>query len=178
MTSDAETAKKPLWRRKGVLVPLALAGAVVIAAAAFATEPWTLFRTDSVVDEVLPAATGPAVPGGSPSSSGPEPTASPTPNPSSRTGGPRRGSLHQPRALHVRGRTRARARRRDPGPSLRRAGHVQRTRLRVWITDAPVIQGRDGWFVFDDGASVDLGPLKGTRAARTTSYPPVWTSRR
>src|SRR5918993_1711219 len=29
--------------------------------------------------------------------------------------------------------------------------------LHVWITDAPVLPGRDGWFVFDDGAYVDLG---------------------
>jgi hypothetical protein len=33
--------------------------------------------------------------------------------------------------------------------------------LHVWLTDAPVIEGTDGWFVFDDGAYVDLGPLKG-----------------
>jgi hypothetical protein len=23
--------------------------------------------------------------------------------------------------------------------------------LRVWLTDQPVLEGRDGWFVFDDG---------------------------
>ena len=33
--------------------------------------------------------------------------------------------------------------------------------LRVWLSDAPVVQGRDGWFVFDDGEYLDLGPLKG-----------------
>lgn len=33
--------------------------------------------------------------------------------------------------------------------------------LHVWLSNAPVLRGREGWFVFDDGRHVDLGPLKG-----------------
>lgn len=33
--------------------------------------------------------------------------------------------------------------------------------LEVWLTDAPVIDGIDGWGVFDDGKYVSLGALKG-----------------
>ena len=33
--------------------------------------------------------------------------------------------------------------------------------VEVWITDAPVIDGSDGWHVFDDGDYVELGDLKG-----------------
>ncbi len=33
--------------------------------------------------------------------------------------------------------------------------------LKVWITDAPVLTGRAGWHVFDDGRHLDLGELKG-----------------
>lgn len=33
--------------------------------------------------------------------------------------------------------------------------------LKVWLTDAPVIEGEAGWYVFDDGKYVDLGALKG-----------------
>jgi hypothetical protein len=43
--------------------------------------------------------------------------------------------------------------------------------LRVWLTDAPVIEGRDGWFVFDDGASVDLGELKGNQGDANYEIP-------
>lgn len=33
--------------------------------------------------------------------------------------------------------------------------------LKVWLSDQPVIDGVDGWGVFDDGEYVDLGDLKG-----------------
>ncbi|WP_214402446.1 DM13 domain-containing protein [Pseudonocardia lacus] len=33
--------------------------------------------------------------------------------------------------------------------------------LKVWLTDQPVVEGRDGWHVFDDGRHLDLGDLKG-----------------
>jgi hypothetical protein len=41
--------------------------------------------------------------------------------------------------------------------------------LQVWITDAPVIEGTDGWQVFDDGRFVDLGDLKGNIGS--SNYP-------
>jgi hypothetical protein len=43
--------------------------------------------------------------------------------------------------------------------------------LHVWITDAPVLPGRDGWYVFDDGAHVDLGSLKGNRGSQNYELP-------
>lgn len=41
--------------------------------------------------------------------------------------------------------------------------------LKVWLTDAPVLEGRDGWHVFDDGRYVDLGELKGN--VGSSNYP-------
>jgi hypothetical protein len=43
--------------------------------------------------------------------------------------------------------------------------------LKVWLTDAPVLTGRDGWKVFDDGAYVDLGDLKGNRGSHNYLLP-------
>ena len=43
--------------------------------------------------------------------------------------------------------------------------------LKVWVTDAPVIEGRDGWFVFDDGEYVDLGDLRGNRGSQNYPLP-------
>src|SRR5689334_12005243 len=33
--------------------------------------------------------------------------------------------------------------------------------LKVWLSDAPVRPGSEGWRVFDDDRHLDLGPLKG-----------------
>ncbi len=43
--------------------------------------------------------------------------------------------------------------------------------LRVWVTDASVLEGRDGWFVFDDGRHVDLGELRGNVGSQNYPLP-------
>ncbi|GAB2853376.1 DM13 domain-containing protein [Streptomyces deserti] len=43
--------------------------------------------------------------------------------------------------------------------------------LRVWLTDAPVKEGRAGWHVFDDGAYVSLGELKGNKGSQNYRLP-------
>jgi hypothetical protein len=44
-------------------------------------------------------------------------------------------------------------------------------KLEVWLTDAPVIQGLDGWRVFDDGKFINLGALKGNIGSQNYSIP-------
>ncbi|GGY12132.1 DM13 domain-containing protein [Streptomyces hiroshimensis] len=43
--------------------------------------------------------------------------------------------------------------------------------LKVLITDAPVKPGRDGWYVFDDGAHISLGSLKGNKGDQNYALP-------
>jgi len=43
--------------------------------------------------------------------------------------------------------------------------------LYVWLTDAPVRDGRDGWFVFDDGEYVSLGRLKANNGNQNYAVP-------
>jgi hypothetical protein len=43
--------------------------------------------------------------------------------------------------------------------------------LRVWLTDQPVIEGQDGWNVFDDGEWVELGALKGNQGDQVYALP-------
>lgn len=43
--------------------------------------------------------------------------------------------------------------------------------LRVLITDAPVKEGRAGWFVFDKGAHTSLGKLKGNKGDQNYALP-------
>ncbi|MBL7260125.1 DM13 domain-containing protein [Paractinoplanes lichenicola] len=44
--------------------------------------------------------------------------------------------------------------------------------LRVWLSDQPVRPGLDGWRVFDDGASLELGRLKGNQGNQRYAIPP------
>ncbi|MEV4534521.1 DM13 domain-containing protein [Asanoa sp. NPDC049518] len=43
--------------------------------------------------------------------------------------------------------------------------------LRVWLSDQPVRSGSRGWRVFDDGAWVELGKLKGNKGDQTYAIP-------
>ncbi|MCB5164284.1 DM13 domain-containing protein [Streptomyces bambusae] len=43
--------------------------------------------------------------------------------------------------------------------------------LRVWLTDAPVKPGSDGWHVFDDGKHLSLGKLKGNKGNQNYPIP-------
>lgn len=43
--------------------------------------------------------------------------------------------------------------------------------LKVWLADAPVLEGRAGWYVFDDGRYVDLGDLKGNIGSSNYAVP-------
>jgi Electron transfer DM13 len=43
--------------------------------------------------------------------------------------------------------------------------------LRVWLSDQPVVEGRDGWHLFDDGKYVELGPLKANKGNQVYEVP-------
>lgn len=43
--------------------------------------------------------------------------------------------------------------------------------LKVWLSDAEVRTGGDGWRVFDDGRHLDLGPLKGNKGSQNYTIP-------
>lgn len=44
-------------------------------------------------------------------------------------------------------------------------------KVEVWLTDAPVIEGEDGWRVFDDGNYETLGALKGNKGNQNYKIP-------
>ncbi|MFJ8663438.1 DM13 domain-containing protein [Streptomyces sp. NPDC093795] len=43
--------------------------------------------------------------------------------------------------------------------------------LRVWLSDAPVKEGKAGWYVFDDGTYLDLAKLKGNKGDQNYPLP-------
>jgi hypothetical protein len=139
--------RRSLLRRRIVRV-VAVAAAVLFVAAAFLFEPWNLV-IDQRVDEAAPAASAPAA--------AVEPVVL------------ARGTLisHE----HESSGAVALLRLAD-GSRVLRVENLQTSNgpdLHVWLTDAPVIEGTDGWTVFDDGRYVDLGELKGNIGS--SNYP-------
>lgn len=153
--------------RPAVLVPVALVAAVALGVGLYLFQPWRLFL-DTTVDEASPlvAASVAASPSAEASGSvAPDSTAAPSSSAvASAPAGPRvvaRGTL----ISHEHATTgEALIIEREDGSRVLRLEGLDTSNgpdLHVWLTDAPVIEGTDGWFVFDDGAYVDLGPLKG-----------------
>lgn len=118
-------------------------------------EPWTLF-VDGRVDEAGPLSAGAAPAAGDDRTDGTDSASTPA--------GP--ATLLQGSFIsHEHGTSgRATVLRLEDGSRVLRIEGLDTSNgpdLRVWLADAPVREGRAGWFVFDDGTYVDLGALKG-----------------
>lgn len=140
-------------RRPAVRAVLVL-GALLLVVALFVFEPWKLVL-DRTVDEAVPSAAAP------PAASAP---AAPVVLAHGELIGHEHASSGSVVVLGL--------------PDGSRVLRLQDLRtsdgpvLKVWLTDAPVIEGRDGWHVFDDGRYVDLGELKGNIGSSNYPVPP------
>ena len=160
------TVRRPLLRRPPVLVALVAAAALVVAAL-LVFEPWKLV-VDQQVDEAAPvAATAPAVPPvtAAPRAAAPSPSATPATEARTLAGGTfishEHASSGAVRILQL-----------ADGSRVLRLENLRTSngpRLKVWLTDAPVVEGAAGWYLFDDGRHVDLGDLKGNIGS--SNYP-------
>lgn len=154
--------------RARIIAALATVAVVVGAAGLYWFQPWRLF-TDRTVDEALPTYVYPAA------SSAPTATASesapatepPPQNVLLATGmiisheHASSGSAHLIRLADGRVQLALENLATSDGPDLH-----------VWLTDQPVIEGRAGWHVFDDGRYVELGPLKANNGNQVYDVPP------
>ena len=126
-------------------------------------QPWKLWQ-DETVDEALPGVVEAAGP----------PEAAPSASPSASPSGPRTlagGELisHE----HATSGTVKLVRLAD-GSHVVRLENLDTSNgpdLRVWLTDAPVKEGKAGWHVFDDGEYVSLGKLKGNKGSQNYALP-------
>jgi hypothetical protein len=142
-----------------------IAATLVLGAGLYWFQPWKLWQ-DETVDESLP--TAPAIPGAASS-----PTGTVTTSPSS-SSGPQ--TLAQGALISHEHTTTGTVKliRLPDGSRTVRLENLDTSNgpdLRVWLTDAPVKEGREGWGVFDDGKYVSLGKLKGNKGDQNYAIP-------
>jgi hypothetical protein len=150
------TDRKPsrrLLRRRLTWIVVA-AGMVVVVVGALVFEPWKLF-VDERVDEAPPAVAAGA------------------------SGGPSTGQVVLARGQLISHEHQSSGSvvvyRLADGSRVLRLEDLNTSNgpaLHVWLSDAPVVEGKAGWGVFDDGRYVDLGALKGNIGSSNYLIPP------
>ncbi|MEV0988899.1 DM13 domain-containing protein [Streptomyces sp. NPDC049949] len=160
MTGTTTGAVSGRRRRGRVLAGVLITAALVLGAGLYWAQPWKLWQ-DSAVNEALPTASTAPAPGSA------RPGAAPAPVPRTISQGSLISHEHSttgtvklielPDGSHT---LRLEDLDTSSGPDLR-----------VWLTDAPVKEGADGWFVFDDGKHVSLGKLKGNKGDQNYEIP-------
>ncbi len=153
------------WERPIYIVPVAVTSVALLVVALAAFQPWKLF-IDVTVNEDLPTIA---------SSESAEPSAEPTTTVAEQATPERVVTAEGTFISHEKS-TEGKARiitladgsrvlrlvdfDTDNGPDLK-----------VWLAAAPVLEGTDGWFVFDDDKYLDLGPLKGNKGNQNYPIP-------
>ncbi|CAL9311614.1 DM13 domain-containing protein [Streptomyces sp. SudanB25_2051] len=161
-------------RRRAASRPLVIGVLVVaLAAAGFGLywfQPWKLW-TDDTVRDALPEVTASAPAAPVPSEAPGGPAASPPP---SADAGPRTLATGEMISHEHPTTGTVRVLALPDGSQVLRIEGLDTDNgpdLHVWLTDAPVIDGEDGWQVFDDGAYVSLGKLKGNKGDQNYALP-------
>jgi electron transfer DM13 len=141
-----------------VVVPLLAVGAMALAVAAYLFAPWKLV-VDQEVNEPLPGLAR----GTDRASSMHDPTPAPRVVAQGRFVSHEHQTSGRVKALEL-----------GDGSRVLRIENLETSNgpdLRVWVTDSEVLTGRAGWFVFDDGRHVDLGPLRGNLGNQNYAVP-------
>ncbi|UEL29443.1 DM13 domain-containing protein [Pseudarthrobacter sp. L1SW] len=152
-------------RRRVVIPAVLLVGAIVVAVGLYLFQPWRIFTSSTVIEDVpaaAPPAPAPAWPAATPSAA-PSAPALPRELATGQLISHEHASSGTVRILELPGGSRI----------LRFEGldTSDGPDLRIWLTDAPVIEGLAGWHVFDDGAYLDLGALKANKGDQNYDIP-------
>ncbi len=153
---------------KPVVIAVLLVGMVVAGVGLYWFQPWKLWVDDTVRDELPVAAPATTGPDATPDS---EPDAPSTPSapPALRTLAAGALISHEHSTTGT-----AKIIRLPDGTRTLRLENLDTSNgpdLRVWLTDAPVKEGKSGWHVFDDGKYVSLGKLKGNKGDQNYVLP-------
>jgi hypothetical protein len=168
--------------RPSIIVPVALVAVAVLAVGLYLFQPWKLF-VDTTVNEASPLdgielieTTPTPVPDSAPQAS-PAVAAAPAPAPTSPGKKPKKATVISKGTFisHEHGTEgSAKVIQLADGTRVLRIENLDTSNgpdLKVWLSDADVIEGTDGWFVFDDGDYADLGALKGNKGNQNYEIP-------
>lgn len=167
--------------RAVIIIPtLAILG-IALAVGMYLFQPWKLF-IDDTVNEASPLASIAVVEDTAPQAEAeaqatPAVAAAPVPAPSPGSAKPKKASVIATGEFisHEHGTTgTASVIKLANGKRILRIENLDTSNgpdLKVWLSDADVIEGTDGWFVFDDGDYVDLGALKGNKGSQNYEIP-------
>jgi hypothetical protein len=148
--------------RKRVAIPIALLiAAIVVAAGLYLFQPWRIFTSSTVIED-LPAAPTPAFQSQMPSVA-PSAVAAPRELATGQLISHEHASSGTVKILEL-----------PDGSRILRLEGLDTSDgpdLRVWLSDAPVLEGAAGWYVFDDGAYLDLGSLKANKGDQNYEIP-------
>ncbi|MCH6161571.1 DM13 domain-containing protein [Streptomyces marispadix] len=159
------------WVRKPPLIGVLAVGLTAVAVGLYLFQPWKLW-TDEKVDEAPPGAAAPETSDGRPESGTPGDSAGSgkaekPARPTTLTSGEFITHEHETTG-------RAKVVELEDGSRILRLQNLNTSNgpdLKVWITDAKVKPGTAGWHVFDDGAHLSLGGLKGNKGSQNYTLP-------
>jgi hypothetical protein len=155
--------------RKPLVIGVLVVGLAVVAVGLYLFQPWKLW-TDKTVNEALPTAAPPTNTPAGPTEPD-EPAASGEPKESAGPMTLASGEFitHEHATTGI-----AKIVQLPDGSRVLRLENFDTSNgpdLKVWITDATVKPGKDGWDVFDDGAYLSLGKLKGNKGSQNYALP-------
>ncbi|WP_425274430.1 DM13 domain-containing protein [Streptomyces flavidovirens] len=154
---------------KPVVIGVLLVGMVVAGVGLYWFQPWKLWVDDTVRDELPVAAPATTVPDAKPDTEPEAPSTRPSTPPALRTLAAGTLISHEHSTTGT-----AKIIRLPDGTRTLRLENLDTSNgpdLRVWLTDAPVKEGKAGWHVFDDGKYVSLGKLKGNKGDQNYVLP-------
>ncbi|MFE0702031.1 DM13 domain-containing protein [Streptomyces sp. NPDC058872] len=155
-------------RKQGWIAAAAVTVVVVVAGLVW-FKPWALWVNETV-HEALPSAPAPTAAPGAPSASSDVPSPSVPAEPTGPvTVAQGRFITHEHATTGV-----VKIVRLADGSHTLRLEDLDTSNgpdLRVWLSDAPVKEGKAGWGVFDDGKYLNLAKLKGNRGDQNYPLP-------
>jgi hypothetical protein len=148
-------------KKRAVIPAVLLVAAIAVAVGLYLFQPWRIFTSSTVIED-LPAAPAPASQSQGPSVA-PSAVAVPRELATGQFISHEHASSGTVKILAL-----------PDGSRILRLEGLDTSDgpdLRVWLTDAPVVEGAAGWYVFDDGAYLDLGTLKANKGDQNYEIP-------